>query len=835
MGALMRISSKAGRFRILIPAACVLLLGSAIAAASTPARAAVTAPLRAAAPGNTIAVTNPGNQVTNPLSTVVGLTLTATDSDPTQTLTFSATGLPTGLKIDATTGTIAGTITVPGTYAVTVTATDTTAATGSAAFTWTAANTVTITPPGNQVTDPLSTAVDLAIVAADTDPTQTLAYTATGLPPGLHIAAATGAITGTITTPGAYPVTVTATDKATEAATVDFTWTARNTITITPVAAQASGIPAVVDLPIVAADDDAAATLAYAATGLPAGLRIGAATGIIAGTTTTPGDYAVVVTVTDSLGEVATLDIAWTVANTVAVAAPGAEQSLFGTKVSVQVTATDSTPTEALTYTAAGLPAGLKINAVTGLISGTITGVAGTYDVTVTARDATGAAGDAVIAWRVLNLVTVTAPGAKQSYEFVRASIQIVVTDSDPTQALTFSATGLPPGVSINAVSGVISGTPSGVGKFAVVVKATDGSGSAGTARITWTVSDPIIIPNPGAVGVPDGQTLNLPFTFSDALRGERVKFAASGLPRGLSFEPNPPTIYGWAIGTGRYRVTITGTGSHGDRDSMTFPLVVRSAADAGPTGPITLNAAGKCLDDRGNRTANGTPAVLANCLPGSAQLWTLAVDGTIRVHDRCLDIAGGGSAGEPAQLWQCTGSSREMWVQATAGELFNPGSGLCLTAASTRNGAAPVLGTCRVKPSQAWTVPAQMILSSMAGKCVDDYHSVGNNGNKVDVYSCNGTPVQHWAFEPDGTLRIYGNKCLTDTVWGRVGVRIDLWTCNGNRTQRWTVVQSGSLGIELMQDGVCLAVPSMTAIDGSQLVAAACNAADPRIHWHTW
>ena len=47
--------------------------------------------------------------------------------------------------------------------------------------------------------------------------------------------------------------------------------------------------------------------------------------------------------------------------------------------------------------------------------------------------------------------------------------------------------------------------------------------------------------------------------------------------------------------------------------------------------------------------------------------------------------------------------------------------------------------------------------------------------------------------------------------------------------------MQSGSLGVELTQGGVCLAVPSMTAADGSQLVAAACNATDPRIHWHTW
>jgi len=127
------------------------------------------------------------------------------------------------------------------------------------------------------------------------------------------------------------------------------------------------------------------------------------------------------------------------------------------------------------------------------------------------------------------------------------------------------------------------------------------------------------------------------------------------------------------------------------------------------------------------------------------------------------------------------------------------------------------------------------MLLGPIANTCVDDYHSVGTNGNKIDIYFCNGSPVQHWAFEPDGTLRVFGNKCITVSLYGRVGVRIDLWTCNGARSQKWAVVQSGSLGSELTQGGVCLAVPSMTAPFGAQMVAARCTAADPRIHFHIW
>ncbi|MFJ8139874.1 putative Ig domain-containing protein [Streptomyces sp. NPDC096013] len=85
--------------------------------------------------GNTVTVTNPGSQ-----STVTGsaasLQISASDSAGA-TLTYSASGLPTGLSISSSTGLISGTASTAGTYAVTVTATDSTGASGSASFTWT--------------------------------------------------------------------------------------------------------------------------------------------------------------------------------------------------------------------------------------------------------------------------------------------------------------------------------------------------------------------------------------------------------------------------------------------------------------------------------------------------------------------------------------------------------------------------------------------------------------------------------------------------------------------------------------------------------------------------
>ncbi|GIG58786.1 hypothetical protein Lfu02_31580 [Longispora fulva] len=86
--------------------------------------------------GNTVTVTNPGGQ-TGTVGTAASLQIQASDSASGQTLTYSATGLPAGLSINAGTGLISGTPTTAGTSNVTVTAKDTTNATGSTSFSWT--------------------------------------------------------------------------------------------------------------------------------------------------------------------------------------------------------------------------------------------------------------------------------------------------------------------------------------------------------------------------------------------------------------------------------------------------------------------------------------------------------------------------------------------------------------------------------------------------------------------------------------------------------------------------------------------------------------------------
>jgi hypothetical protein len=87
------------------------------------------------------------------------------------------------------------------------------------------------------------------------------------------------------------------------------------------------------------------------------------------------------------------------------------------------------------------------------------------------------------------NTVTVTNPGAQTSTVGTATSLQIRATDSASGQTLTYSATGLPAGLSINASSGLISGTPTTAGMSTVAVTAKDTTGASGSSSFSWTVN----------------------------------------------------------------------------------------------------------------------------------------------------------------------------------------------------------------------------------------------------------------------------------------------------------------------------------------------------------
>jgi hypothetical protein len=236
-------------------------------------------------------------------------------------------------------------------------------------------------------------------------------------------------------------------------------------------------------------------TLTYSATGLPPGLSIDTASGVISGTiaanASLTGAYSVAVSADDGQGGTVTDSFAWTVTNPAPiVSTPTSDQSSVDSEtISLNVAAAFTDPDgDTLTYTATDLPPGLSIDTASGVISGTIAANAslGVYSVAVTANDGQGGTVSDTFTWTVTN----PAPS---------------VTAATPAQSSADGA-ALPPGLSIDTVSGVISGTiapnASLTGAYSVAVSANDGQGGTVSDRAAST-APPSACPSPAPSPIP--------------------------------------------------------------------------------------------------------------------------------------------------------------------------------------------------------------------------------------------------------------------------------------------------------------------------------------------
>lgn len=200
------------------------------------------------------------------------------------------------------------------------------------------------------------------------------------------------------------------------------------------------------------------------------------------------------------------------------------------------------------------------------------------------------------------NTVTVTNPGNQTSTVGAPASLQINASDSAGGQTLTYSATGLPAGLSINAGTGVISGTPATAGSSAVTVTAKDTTNASGSASFTWTVN-----PSGGGCSAA-GQKLGNPGFES----GNTVWSGTSGVigQHGSSGEPaHSGTWDAWMDG---YGSTHTDTLSQsitipsGCQASLSFYLHINTAETSTTTDydKLTVKAGSTVLATFSNRNA---------------------------------------------------------------------------------------------------------------------------------------------------------------------------------------------------------------------------------------
>ncbi|WP_373694403.1 putative Ig domain-containing protein [Geobacter sp.] len=531
-------------------------------------------------------VTNPGAQ-TGAEGAAVSLQVSASDLDG-NTLTYSATSLPTGLAINSATGLISGTLgyTAAGSYTAKVTVTDGTAPV-TVSFGWTVTNT-------NQVpaftSTPLTSATEAkpysyTPTASDVDG-DTLAYSLTVAPTGMTITNGVITWTPTAAQSGTHNVTVRVSDGTATADQSFIITVSKNnapTFTSTPATTATEGGAYSYSAKATDADGD---TITYSLVAPPMGMTIITSTGAISWTPTydQADSYPVTVRATDSRGASADQTYTLTVANmnqAPTITKPASQTSNEGTTVSLQLQATDADG-DLLTYGATGLPPGLTIDSTTGLISGTLGySAAGTYNITVTAKDATTTA-TATFTWTVNNAnrePIITAPANQTSVEGAAVSLQVIATDPDG-DALTYGATGLPAGLTINSSTGVISGTLgySAAGSYNVTVTAKDATATA-TVSFTWTVTNTDRAPAITSAAV---TTANVGTAYSYTVAandpdGDAISYTLTTAPATMTI--SNAGVINWtpaADQTGTQNVVVTITAG-GQTATQTFTITVNN------------------------------------------------------------------------------------------------------------------------------------------------------------------------------------------------------------------------------------------------------------------
>lgn len=161
---------------------------------------------------------------------------------------------------------------------------------------------------------------------------------------------------------------------------------------------------------------------------------------------------------------------------------------VIGTAISTYTISGTNSPTS---FNATGLPSGLSVSTTTGAITGTPT-TAGSYNVTISVSSNAGT-GTATLVFIINNPAAPSITSASTALDTVgvyRGNIyQVVASATSPAHIASYSATGLPAGLNINASSGIISGTPTTSGSVASTVTATDNNGNSSHITVTFAIA----------------------------------------------------------------------------------------------------------------------------------------------------------------------------------------------------------------------------------------------------------------------------------------------------------------------------------------------------------
>jgi hypothetical protein len=479
--------------------------------------------------------------------------LSAAGGRPPYAWSIASGALPAGLVINASTGAIAGTPLQSGQSTLVVRVTDAAAATAERSFSL-------------QVTQGV---VLGACPAADGSIGQnyTAALTATGgrtpyvfsvngqLPPGIGLDGTTGAIAGSPTAAGNFPVIFRVLDAAGQTDSKNCTFSITSPLVISTNILPFGTVGTRYSQTLAGTGGTAPYVWTVVAGSLPPGLTLAPA-GDLSGMPSQQGAFNFTVRLTDRTAKFVEKPLAMTIATGVTIATCPTPTAAVGRPYASSVSAVGGQSPFTWRIVAGSLPSSISLSAAGGTFTGTPDQpISSAFTLQVT--DAGGSSADRPCTITVANQLMITRSTIPSAA--VNSPYSEIVSASGGTAPYSWSSSAgaLPPGLALNSVDGRILGSPTQAGTFAFTIRVTDSLAVSADQAFSISVTAGIAIstcPTPvGTAGQSYISSMSVvggdgPFSWS---------IAAGSLPEGLTLGASDGTVSGTPAATGSANFTL--------------------------------------------------------------------------------------------------------------------------------------------------------------------------------------------------------------------------------------------------------------------------------------